>query len=133
MCACVVAHTYYTEALLLKTFLALFLRRFCSHAFVGTNQVGPIIWKSATNGYTDRLVSQLSDPPMLYAKNSHHWCEKQVSLAMQKSLLALERWAMVCFRSRWELVFPGRLQKQLCGYVLDLLRSPDCWRGWHES
>src|SRR5215470_11660196 len=95
--------------------------------------VGPIIWKSATNGCTDRLVSQLSDPPMLYAKNSHHWCEKQVSLAMQKSLLALERWAMVCFRSRWELVFPGRLQKQLCGYVLDLLRSPDCWRGWHES
>src|SRR5262252_2605181 len=39
MCACVVAHTYHTEALLLKTFLALFLRRFCSHAFVGTNQI----------------------------------------------------------------------------------------------
>ncbi len=38
MCWCVVAHTYHTEALLFKTFVAFFLLRFCSHAFVGTNQ-----------------------------------------------------------------------------------------------
>src|SRR5712691_3356535 len=95
--------------------------------------VGPIIWKSATNDCTDRLVSQLSDPPGLYAKNSHHWCEKVVGLTMQKSLLALERWALACFGSRWEIVFPGRLQKQACRYVLDLLRSPGCWIGQKES
>jgi hypothetical protein len=51
--------------------------------------VGPVIWKGATNGCTDRLVSQLSDLPGLYAKNSHHWCEKLVGLIMKKSPLAL--------------------------------------------
>src|SRR5215471_12099718 len=39
MCACVVAHTYHTEALLLKKSFAFVLLRFYSHAFVGTNQV----------------------------------------------------------------------------------------------
>ena len=38
MCACVVAHTYHTEALLLKKSFAFVLLRFYSHAFVGTNQ-----------------------------------------------------------------------------------------------
>src|SRR6516164_4997226 len=40
MCACVVAHTYHTEALLLKKSFAFVLLRFYSHAFVGTNQAG---------------------------------------------------------------------------------------------
>ena len=39
MCACVVAHTYHTEALLLKKSFAFVLLRFYSHAFVGTNQI----------------------------------------------------------------------------------------------
>ena len=81
--------------------------------------VGEIRWtnhlKKCNQCCTDRLISQLSDPPGLYVKNSHHWCEKVVGLTMQKSLLALERWASVCFWSRWELVVPGRLQKQSCG------------------
>src|SRR6516162_10319080 len=40
MCASVVAHTYHTEALLLKKSFAFVLLRFYSHAFVGTNQGG---------------------------------------------------------------------------------------------
>src|SRR6516165_5517808 len=42
MCACVVAHTYHTEALLLKKSFAFVLLRFYSHAFVGTNQVSGV-------------------------------------------------------------------------------------------